>query len=456
MAAIPLDGNWFRDFMDNFHDSGIKIYKPNPTYLAWLEKASAFPMRSIFVGQEEAMALGKSTAELLEKIVEDRAQKLGSVSPQPIKTEESNVPKALQVLNTDSDTESILLTAKEVEWDQLTRTCKAAETLALLPELPIPYHVLSADIVYYILRFAAGLSSAEAKTLSLVSHQVQTWVDPFIFRYLAPKSRYEKLYEALETEASPRLARANDIHFKGVTVFWDIGYGGLARLVKSIPALRSLSFIAHSLYAYRDAETSKVLRSRIFRLHIDGWNPTLVSLADNLIASNNLTHLSLKVYTHNTQLVSQRWDWTPLRKLSKLEYFLLHTDPARFFHTISENVAEYHVLFANRLQPVLPDTLHVLIWVLPPIIKQLDQYFSSDIERYKRLLDGTVIPCMVVAFQAERVGCCETSESAAAHKAFVYPDASVHPAPRNKGLGWLESDLYCYQKYEKDWEFHPL
>ncbi|KAH8836129.1 hypothetical protein DL96DRAFT_1733904 [Flagelloscypha sp. PMI_526] len=441
MAAIPLNGDWYWDFLDNFKVSGVKVYKPNPTYLAWLEKASTFSARSIFVDQEQVLELQKRTSELLEKLAADKAQELIPRSPESSTAEKSDPPETPNVLNSDNNDKLKLRIAQEAEWDQITRTFKAAEALALLPELPIPERALSVDIVRYAFRFAACLDSREAKTLSLVSRDVQNWVDPFVFRYLAPKSIYEELYKTLKSGESPRLVQAKDGHFKGVTLLRDNGDGQLTRLIKAIPALRSLSSLAGILCTYNDANTAKVLRSRISRLHIDSWSPTLVSLADDLIASNNLTHLSLKVNTHDVGSLSQRWDWTPLQSLSKLTYFLLHTNPARFFRTNPENVTEYHALFTDKLRPVLPNTLRVLIWVLPPIIRRNEQV-AGDLEPYKRLLDGTVISRMVVAFQRESGGTCVTSESAGAgHEAFAYPDAGVYPATGNEGLGWLESDL---------------
>ncbi|KAH8836130.1 hypothetical protein DL96DRAFT_1675888 [Flagelloscypha sp. PMI_526] len=262
MAAIPLDRDWYWGFMDNCHVSGVKLYQPNPTYLAWLEKASTFPMRSIFVEQEQVIALGKSTARLLEKIAQDKVQKPASVSPQPTPTEENDIPKAVKVLNSDNK-EPDLLVAQEAEWDQLTRACKAAETLARLSELAIPDHVLSVDILCCIFRSAACSSSAEAKMLSLVSREVQTWVDPFVFRYLAPKDNYTAFYKTLKTKVSPRLVRAKDVHFKGLTVVHlvleDSEDSRLARLIKTVPALRSLSSIADILRYYRYSKSIQMM-----------------------------------------------------------------------------------------------------------------------------------------------------------------------------------------------------
>ncbi|KAH8825546.1 hypothetical protein DL96DRAFT_1817076 [Flagelloscypha sp. PMI_526] len=295
------------------------------------------------------------------------------------------------------------------------RASIAAQTLLSLEEVPLP--PLPDDLLRCIFLWVACQSTSGAKQLSLVSLVIQNWVDPYIFKYLAHTI-------GIEHASSSRMLRAKEKYFIGCTLLHPPRLAlGYARIFQELPVLRSVvtsgTHVAH---------ISAIKTPSFRRIHIDDWTSTDSPLSYNVFST--ITHLSLN--TRTPRGLIHDWEWTPLKYLVALRYFMLHTYtfPERGFYPNTIHAPLWINVMSQQLFPCIPTSVQLVVWVLPDID------IRSSLSHYQVLLDGTAHPRFVVAFEeGDGLRTHATSESTGAGgSAFVYPMLKAHRA----GLDWLE------------------
>ncbi|KAH8825558.1 hypothetical protein DL96DRAFT_1711387 [Flagelloscypha sp. PMI_526] len=308
--------------------------------------------------------------------------------------------------------------AEEVK-SLLIRASTAAQTILLLPELPLPS--LPHELMRCIFLWVSCEDVREAKKLSLVSHTVQDWVDPCIFKFLVHTV-------GIENAASFRMLRAKKQYFVGCTLLLNSpgrAELGIVRVFQELPVLRSIS-CSGSLVSHIRTTTI----ASFFRFHIEDWTPYNSPLSSNIFST--MTHLSLCLRTLSVSTFSE-WDWMPLKHLGGLRYFFLHTHtfPERGFYPNDTHASLWIDFMMHTVIPRLPPPLELMVWVVPDIM------IHHSLMHYKILFDGTADRRLVLAFEkGDGLNAHSTSESAGAgHYALVYPALNRQ---LTAGLDWLE------------------
>ncbi|KAH8825550.1 hypothetical protein DL96DRAFT_1817080 [Flagelloscypha sp. PMI_526] len=396
MALPPADFNFFTTFFKHrpFSDDVDSIGTVNLASLEWLEaSASKATSRSPFWD-----------ILTLYKIKEQSKLYL------------SRIQSRLDALRKEKWGDERIAAAKR----RLSRSVAASQTLISLPEAPVP--LLPAVIVYCIFQFVAKNSVLEAKHLGLLSHGVQKWVDPYIFRHIIPLDNFK--YIRLAQLQSPRIVQAKKEYFVAVTLLTTFGLVQLPPLWDTFPALRSISStVIHSIGLTLEPPTP-MLR----RLHLTEWNAKSLPLSSQIF--NTLTHLSIQ--PDRDMFHYMAWDFTSLKHLGNLTHLLLHPDSKIPLHPNAIHARYLTRFIQDTLIPSLPLSLRIVIWNAGTV--SLDRSLAD----YVHLFNGSVDSRLVLAFQKGDYssGTRETTEGARIGSlAYVYPE---YPSFESAGLEWLE------------------
>ncbi|KAH8814656.1 hypothetical protein DL96DRAFT_1624429 [Flagelloscypha sp. PMI_526] len=236
------------------------------------------------------------------------------------------------------------------------------------------------EIARHIFMLSAEDGQRQWKTLSLVSSQVQRWLDPFFFRYISPPSyssqiwplssrilRWAKSFNvAADIPGSTPHASSialtpfyclNTIKFKnlGALSAWDI----------SIPTLRNM-YIGWDPWAFL-------------------WeSPNRISLPRNLMVS--LTHIHL-----NFNNCIDGFPWRDLSYAENLVFLVVDSAEAIFSH-ITQNLKTILNTIQSRISEFsAAPLLEVILWVYRPITFPTEEWHGcNDVPIDDKLILGAI------------------------------------------------------------------
>ncbi|KAH8809568.1 hypothetical protein DL96DRAFT_1821835 [Flagelloscypha sp. PMI_526] len=240
-----------------------------------------------------------------------------------------------------------VLSEKEVQNLQKHKTDirKVKELLELLLALPVqPLLKLPMDLLLEIIKWAA-LLNRPSWNLSLVSSQVQHWVDPILYAectFFVPNRPASLFFNDV---LSPRLHRCSNF-VQSVTVAEDLSQEHLNALPRLFPNAKTLIFV--------DSYSTLIpmVHPSVIRLHCcpyKFYNDDPLRFSDQLF--QQLTIISLDLYSCLAEEL-EPWDWSQLKSLTSLREFWITLN---ICYLSDEN--EYLAVLKNQVLPHLPMNL---------------------------------------------------------------------------------------------------
>ncbi|KAH8830400.1 hypothetical protein DL96DRAFT_1553881 [Flagelloscypha sp. PMI_526] len=258
------------------------------------------------------------------------------------------------------------LSSMQASRNRLIEVKLVVKALLLQPVLPLPE--LPEDIVRYILEMCARENGVEhAKMLTLLSRQVQSWVDPLLFeniylrlesgRRLAPDHLLTALKPASRPPSQRMLKIGQNITNLVLVTPQHLSFQTLQGLSPLLPGLHSLEITGNE---QRDDIPG----------HATFYIPTLrhlhwpSSTLDHP-AYQPLTHLSLQMVTSSVDQTRNMYNWVALSQLSNLRYLSLRTPDELSWRDSGVLVHPYATMLRDEVVPLLHSSVIALLWRSP-------------------------------------------------------------------------------------------
>ncbi|KAH8836159.1 hypothetical protein DL96DRAFT_1809894 [Flagelloscypha sp. PMI_526] len=380
---VPPPLNLGKSFFHAARTDFLESYSPKPS-----SKKTYSTTRSAFISDSELLSLHHLTYVYVQDINDE------------LQTLEARV--------------EVLTKAK----DSLKEARTRLEELVSIPILPLPD--LPVDIVHYIFCLFASESVSQAKVLSSVSREVQTWVDPYVWRSMSLVSSrdFKALINASRTRVPDRIFRMSQ-ELTAITCQFFKPHWPFPLLFSSLQSLRSLC-----LYRTPSIRDVNVTIPTLRRIHLEE------------ITSKSHNAFSSALFKHITRLsvsdVVSRVEWDTLKNIPCLKELILHTVGSEkmanegITYVYSRYCRETLDFLSASLVHSVPVTLALILWALPPrMLRYLSS--SSDPKPFTDLVDGTIDIRIVAALSGET----ETES--------IPANILVHPYSHM--LDWLEGGI---------------
>ncbi|KAH8809567.1 hypothetical protein DL96DRAFT_1628534 [Flagelloscypha sp. PMI_526] len=218
------------------------------------------------------------------------------------------------------------------------------EQLLALPVQPLP--ILAEDVMYEIFKWAA-ITDFPSRRMSLLSSQVQLWVDPVLFAHCAFFKVRGHVSLFFRDQLSPRLQRCRSL-VQDIDLGPSVTQAHLNKLPLLFPNTKSLILRSEM------AGLTPIVHPSVVRLQC---SPRTFSPQDNLRLSHQLFHklntISFSSFIEYPQELNQ-WDWTQLSSLTSLREVWLTLD----VYNISEEV-QCLTFIKNQIIPHFPKALEL-------------------------------------------------------------------------------------------------
>ncbi|KAH8797126.1 hypothetical protein DL96DRAFT_1642683 [Flagelloscypha sp. PMI_526] len=266
----------------------------------------------------------------------------------------------------------------------------------------MPLGDLSPDLLRLIIDQAVGdrtdgtLDVKTACQLTLVSREIQSWVDQKLFRYVELDSNFfpERLLDHLNTtqRLSERMTKAlTYVRFMVAGLRWSIGWPKNTFLAPQLLQAANLhSFVHLSSLPFPPSATTPSVSQNLKFLAIDLG--IFEDMGETLFAHPVFQPISTLVVLDGWEswTSSDKLDWRGLKNLKNLRCLVL--DASRCNQSIVSPLTQY-------ILPHLPETLSVLAIVV-------DNSYGFDNkginEEFRRLMYGEIHPKVIV--QTDRSG----------------------------------------------------